>query len=250
MDSVLQWLGTLGWVEWSAFITGVICVFLIVIEKDVNWPIGVINSILLIYCFWTQKLWATVGLQVFYTGECLYGWWKWTRRDELTGLKVVRIGNTPWGMTGWLTLIGVVATAGLYPVLRYFEDPYPFWDALVGVASLIAEYLLCLKMRQAWSVYFFCDFITMAVLYQLGRYGPVEYRNIAWVTLAQYVVFTFLCLAGMFEWKRRFLRIRLNNYAAKEAICPGCGKSEIHKMCPAHGTPVYMNPNHPDWGKA
>lgn len=23
--------------------------------------------------------------------------------------------------------------------------------------------------------------------------------------------------------------------------CPGCGRMELHKMCPAHGTPFYMS---------
>lgn len=249
---MLQWLSALGWIEWLAFITGVVCVTLIVIEKDINWPIGVVNSILLIYCFWTQQLWATVGLQVFYTIGCLYGWYKWTQRDKISGSKLIRIGSTPWRMAGWLTLIGSVAVAALYPILVWLEDPYPFWDALVGIASLIAEYLLCLKMRQAWTVYFFCDFITMAVLYLLATNGPAEYRNIAWVTLAQYVVFTFLCVAGMFEWRRRFKvwsDQRFKDSLPTPLRCPGCGSYELHKMCPLHGTDAYMNPAHADWGK-
>ena len=24
-------------------------------------------------------------------------------------------------------------------------------------------------------------------------------------------------------------------------VCPGCGRKELHKMCPAHGTPYYMS---------
>jgi hypothetical protein len=31
-------------------------------------------------------------------------------------------------------------------------------------------------------------------------------------------------------------------------VCAGCGLPEVHKMCPAHGTPVYMDLDHPAWG--
>jgi hypothetical protein len=24
-------------------------------------------------------------------------------------------------------------------------------------------------------------------------------------------------------------------------ICPGCGRDELHKLCPAYGTPYYMS---------
>ena len=30
--------------------------------------------------------------------------------------------------------------------------------------------------------------------------------------------------------------------------CAGCGLREDHKACPAHGTPAYMNREHPAWG--
>lgn len=229
----------MGIMDWLGFITGVICVALIVIEKDSNWPIGVLNSIILLYVFYTQKLWATVGLQTFYTFECLYGWWMWTRRDKLTGFKLIRIGNTPLGMFAALTVLCVLGVAILYPILRYYEDPYPFWDAVVGVVSLAAEYLLCLKMRQAWTVYFCCDLVSMIILGLLG----------AWVTFGTYAVFTLLCVAGIFEWKRRFLNLQRDVIPLKETVCAGCGQNELHKMCPAHGTDVYMNPTHPDWGK-
>jgi hypothetical protein len=31
--------------------------------------------------------------------------------------------------------------------------------------------------------------------------------------------------------------------------CAGCGLREDHKACPAHGTPAYMNPDDPAWGR-
>lgn len=36
--------------------------------------------------------------------------------------------------------------------------------------------------------------------------------------------------------------------ALPSVICAGCGLPEMHKMCVAHGTPVYMNSEHPAWG--
>ncbi len=61
----------MSWIEWIAFVINVICVYLIVREKDINWPIGVLGSLALVYVFWISKLYAQVGLQVFYVVECL-----------------------------------------------------------------------------------------------------------------------------------------------------------------------------------
>lgn len=35
-----------------------------------------------------------------------------------------------------------------------------------------------------------------------------------------------------------------------KTTCFGCGREVTHKKCPAHGTPIYCNPSHPEWGSA
>ena len=42
------------WMGWIAFVTNVICVYLIVREKDINWPIGVLGSVALAWVFWSS----------------------------------------------------------------------------------------------------------------------------------------------------------------------------------------------------
>lgn len=182
----------MGWMGWIAFVTNVICVYLIVREKDVNWPIGVLGSLALAWVFWDLKLYAQVGLQIFYVLECFYGWWKWTRRDRSTGLKLIRIGKTKLQTALFLTVAGVVGMAIVYPLFRYTQDPAPFWDSLITVASLIAEYMLCIKLYEAWGVYFAADVISLFVLAFLGD----------WVTFGTYSVFTVLCLMGILAWRK------------------------------------------------
>lgn len=183
----------MGTMEWIAFITNVICVYLIMREKDINWPIGVLGSLALAWVFWDGKLYAQLGLQIFYVVECLYGWWKWTRRDRESGMKLVQIGRTPQQRAIWLTLIGIAGVAVLYPIFKATDDPAPFWDSVITVASLIAEYMLCIKLLESWHVYLAADLISLVVLGLLGM----------WVTFGTYMVFTVLCAMGVVEWIKR-----------------------------------------------
>ncbi len=180
-------------IEWAAFVINVVCVYLIVREKDINWPIGVLGSLALAWVFWEGKLYAQLGLQVFYVVECLYGWWKWTQKDQLSGIKLVRIGRTRAKMGWWLTLIGVAGVAVLYPIFRWTDDPAPFWDSVITIASLIAEYMLCLKLLESWSLYLAADLVSLVVLGALGM----------WVTFGTYLVFSVLCAMGVREWINR-----------------------------------------------
>lgn len=183
----------MGLMDWIGFVTGAICVFLIVLEKDINWPIGILNSIALLVVFWTQRLYAQVGLQAFYIVEGVYGWWMWTRRDAQTGLKLIRIGRTRMQMYVLLGAVGIAGIAALVPIFAKTGDPAPFWDSVITMMSLIAEYMLCLKLVESWAVYLATDLISLAVLAVLGM----------WVTFGTYLCFTFLCVMGILEWHKR-----------------------------------------------
>lgn len=196
----------MGLIDWIAFVTGVICVLLIVWEKDINWPIGLLNSVALLVIFWAQKLYAQAGLQGFYIVECGYGWWMWTRRGA-GGIKLIRIGTTRPRMAGRLVLLGVVGTAGFHQVFKRTGDPAPFWDSVITVASLVAEYMLCLKLIEAWIIYFFSDLIALVLFaYLAHKAGSIEDTRSMEMTFATYLCFTFLCVWGLREWLRRHAR--------------------------------------------
>jgi nicotinamide mononucleotide transporter len=182
--------------EWIAFVTNVICVALIVFEADINWPIGVLGSAALLAVFWRTKLYAQVGLQFFYIIECLYGWWMWTRRDQNTGGKLIRIGKTRFHLAIALTAISVGATAGLCVIFRRTGDPAPLADSAITAASLAAEYMLCLKLYESWVVYLLADLASLVVFAFLAM----------WITFATYGVFTALCISGIIVWRQKMLR--------------------------------------------
>lgn len=184
--------------DWIGFITGVICVWLIVREKDINWPIGLLNSVALLVVFCKQKLYAQAGLQVFYIIECVYGWWMWTRIDSTSGFKLVRIGQVRQRSVQVMCVIGIVGLVLFWPIFRQSGDPAPFWDSVVTVMSLVAEYMLCLKLLEAWGLYLLADLISLAIFAVLA----LADRSM-WITFGTYVCFTVLCVMGILEWRKR-----------------------------------------------
>jgi nicotinamide mononucleotide transporter len=190
--------GLMSLLEWVGFVTGVACVYLIVKERDVNWPIGVLNSVALAFVFRNYGLFAQAGLQVFYVAECFYGWYRWTRRDPSTGEKLLRISATGTRLAGFLAIAGTLGTAACFALFRATNDPAPFSDSLVTSLSLVAEYLLCVKLLEGWLVYLVADFISLALLALLGQ----------WVTFGTYACFTVLCVLGVREWRVRLRATR------------------------------------------
>src|SRR5689334_11718022 len=69
---------SIGVAEAWGFVTGGICVWLVVREHLWNWPVGLANNILFFILFLRARLYADMSLQIIYFALGIYGWWNWT----------------------------------------------------------------------------------------------------------------------------------------------------------------------------
>src|SRR6185369_14229444 len=74
--SYLSWW-TIGITEAWGFVTGGICVWLVVREHVWNWPIGLANNLFFFVLFLHGRLYADMSLQIVYLGLGIYGWLNW-----------------------------------------------------------------------------------------------------------------------------------------------------------------------------
>ena len=91
MDVTLQWFSN-HYLELSAFVFGVLGVWLTARQSIWCWPVGLANVVLSLFVFYFSRLYADVLLQVFYFVMTIYGWINWLRGGEKKSvLKVRRI---------------------------------------------------------------------------------------------------------------------------------------------------------------
>lgn len=180
----------IGVAEAWGFVTGGVCVWLVVREHLWNWPIGLANNVLFFALFLRGRLFADMSLQVVYFGLGVYGWLNWW----LGGLKrdVLPISSTL--RAEWIVLAGAipVCTWVLREILIAVQGAAPFWDAVTTVLSLAAQYLLCRKRFENWFFWIAADIIYIPLY--LSRRLPL--------TAVLYAVFLVLCLVGVRAWSR------------------------------------------------
>src|SRR5882757_8013274 len=104
------------WIEILGFITGALCVWLLVKENIWNWPIGISNNIFFIIIFYKSGLFADAGLQFVYIAIAIYGWWNWMHGGLQHGELEVKTASSS-GIAAYLAM-AVAATVVLYWVLR------------------------------------------------------------------------------------------------------------------------------------
>lgn len=172
------------------FVTGGICVWLVVREHLWNWPVGLANNAFFFVLFLQGRLFADMGLQVVYFGLGVYGWVNWLFGGEhRTALKISRTTRTEW-----LVLLAVIplGTWALREILIAVNGAAPFWDSLTTVLSLAAQYLLCRKRFENWFFWIAADIV----------YIPLYFSRQLPLTAALYAVFLTMCLVGVREWSR------------------------------------------------
>ncbi|WP_436524454.1 nicotinamide riboside transporter PnuC [Actinoplanes sp. HUAS TT8] len=179
------------WAEVLGFVTGLLNVGLLVRQHILNWPLGILNVLLLMLVFGTAGLYADMGLQVVYVILGFYGWWAWLYGGaDRTHLVVRRTTRAEWlGQA----VAGALLTGGLWLFLdRLTGSTVPLADALTTALSLLATYGQTRKLVENWWLWIIADVIYIPL------YG---YKGL-WLTAILYVAFLTLCVLGLRSWRK------------------------------------------------
>ncbi|HEY2795045.1 MAG TPA: nicotinamide riboside transporter PnuC [Micromonosporaceae bacterium] len=183
-----------SWAELGGFVTGLICVWLVVRQHIANWPVGMLNVVLLMVAFWASGLYGDAGLQIVYVILGCYGWWVWWRRGSESSVEVRRTTAFEWV---WLSIAAVAATVVLYWLLRdHLGSQVPAADAITTTLSLVATYGQCRKLLENWWFWILADVI----------YVPLYAYKHLYLTTVLYVVFLILSTIGLIAWRRDLVR--------------------------------------------
>lgn len=192
MNAFCAWLTAHGTscLEFVAVLFGIAGVYLSILEKISNWPVGIVNVALYALLFWQQRLYANAGLQIFYLGISVYGWYRWVRGDPGGGALVVRTTSRPLAIR--LALATIVIWFALVTLTRLFGGAMPVLDAGTTAVSLVAEWMLARKLMENWAVWIAVDAVYVGMLLS----------DRLFLTAINYAVYFVLAVMGYVAWKR------------------------------------------------
>ena len=131
MEQLLEYFGVL---------TGLLYLFLEIRQHRAMWVVGFLTSLVYVFVFFFSKIYADMGLNIYYVAISIYGFWQWTRskgRQEQTAedietapQEVILYRNMTLRLFAGISFSIVALFALLYYVLHYFTDsPIPAGDA-------------------------------------------------------------------------------------------------------------------------
>ena len=177
--------------EILGFLTGAICVYLNTRQNVFGWFFGIINGVLYSVVFWQARLYADMGLQMYYFVTSIYGWWLW-----LYGGKShdgVQVSHTPARLYAIFAAIFIIGTLSWGFLLgRFTNASLTYADSALTIASLIAQWMMARKYLENWVIWIVAD------TFYVGMYF---YKDLH-LTAILYAVFTALAIMGYIQWKR------------------------------------------------
>ncbi len=181
----------MNWMEITATVFGLICVFLTIRQNIWCWPTGLIQVLLYIVVFYQAKLYSDSGLQIIYVIVSIYGWYQWLYGNkDKSALPVTSTGTI--FLLIWV-IVGILGSLAWGYIMKTNTDAAaPYADAFIVVLSLIAQWLMTRKKLESW--YFWITVDVLAV-------GVYLYKHL-YFTTGLYAVFLILAIWGLLAWKK------------------------------------------------
>ena len=190
---VYHWLSE-NYIEVLGVLTSLVYLYFSVRQIIWLWPFGILSSALFIWIFFNSKFYADMGLQVYYLGISIYGWFYWlhggNRESGQVKLPVRRItAGQMWTLSG----AGLALFLGIAAVLLYLTDSdVPWGDGFTTAASIVATWMLARKILEHWLVWILVDTVAAALYFYKGLYP----------SSILYIIYALIAILGYRQWKR------------------------------------------------
>lgn len=186
-----------SYIELIGTLSGLISVYYASKTNILTWPTGIVNEIALFILLFQVQLYADMFLQVYFLVVTLYGWYNWKVRAG--DMPVRRLSNKGIVNYSVLQILGTIVIGSLIRQLHnwlpaYFKLPaaFPYVDAGIMTASILATVLLARKQVETWVLWIAVDIVSIVLYYAKGVY---------FLSL-EYLIFLGLATAGLISWKK------------------------------------------------
>lgn len=194
MESVLETLQSLGYIQILAFLFALVYIFLAAQNSIACWVFGIFSSGLWAYEAWFEyELLYDSVLNLFYVIMGGVGWWQWAQKKSRTE----RFGIISLSSITHLYILlfgGVVSLLAALIAQAYTNASLPFIDAPTTVFSIIATFLLIKKDIGNWVYWIVVDAIYIGIYIHKG----------ALLFALLFVIYTAMAIIGWQKWRKLY----------------------------------------------
>tara|TARA_B100000809_G_scaffold89718_1_gene88219 strand:+ start:1747 stop:2391 length:645 start_codon:yes stop_codon:yes gene_type:complete len=179
--------------ELIAVVLAIAYLLLAVRQHIACWYAAFISTAIFLYVFWQVNLYMESGLQVYYLGMAVYGWWAWQRgRSEgKPGLTI-----STWSLRQHLIVIGIVVVATFVSgtLLSGTEQRLGYLDSFTTWGAVVATFMVTRKVLENWLYWIVIDSASLYLYFDRELY----------FTMILFLVYLVIIFFGFRNWLREY----------------------------------------------
>jgi nicotinamide mononucleotide transporter len=192
--------------EYFGVITGLLYLYLEIRQHRAMWVVGIVTSLVYVFVFFYSKVYATMGLNLYYVLISIYGFWQWGGRGRVEKADAVPQETILYRhITGRQAVAVFFLLAALclfiqYILSRYTDSTVPVGDAVITTIGIVATWMLARRIIEHWFFWIAADALSIYIYYTLNLYP----------TMFLYLCYTILAFVGYDRWKKKGVKIDAN----------------------------------------
>lgn len=181
---------TMTLIEILATVAGLLFVVLLILDRVICWPIGIIGSALSVLLFIDTKLYSEALLYSFYIAFGVWGWIRWHQRQQNNPVQRLALPQH-------LQLISICSVLALmlgYSFATYTDAARPYIDAFTTIFSFAATYLEVKKVLDTWGYWIVLNAVSIWLYHdrELDIYATVI------------GLYSILSVWGFMQWQKQY----------------------------------------------
>jgi len=197
--------------ELVAVVLAIAYLVLAVKENIACWYAAFVSTLIFLAIFWEVNLYMESGLQVYYLGMAMYGWYQWQQPGPslqsgpelkekadplLTGSS---LPITTWSIQQHCLTLGLILalSIGSGVLLEATTDArLPFLDSLTTWGAVVTTYMVTKKVLENWIYWFFIDGLSIYLYLDRELY----------LTALLFGVYIVIIFFGYYSWLNHYRR--------------------------------------------
>jgi len=155
-------------------------------------PTGMISTAIFIYLLYKWVLLGDMMINAYYFVMSIYGWFIWTRKENNTVTPISRVTNNEKKIA---TIIFLSSLVFVYLIYVYFDKwgtVTSYIDNITTAIFFVGMWLMAKRKIENWIFWIIADIISIPLYF---------YKGLTFTSL-QYLIFTFIAIAGYYSWKK------------------------------------------------
>ena len=157
------------------------------------WIAGIIMPAIYIFVYYEAGLYADFGINIYYLGAALYGWWIWkfgNKSQQSQELPITHMPKSKWLKAALIFVVALFLIAWI--LINHTDSNVVWWDAFTTALSIVGMWMLARKYLEQWWVWIVVE-IVCVVLY--------IYKEL-YFTSALYALYAIIAIFGWLNWKK------------------------------------------------